>query len=79
MALEYNNPHLQDHIPDVRDGLTRIERIILKVLRDTERELGGRHASTVMVYGRVCEYADISTDEFQRHLQRLTGKLNPPA
>ena len=69
---------LLDTIPDVREGLTRVERIILKVLHDTQQELGGRSVSTIMLYGRVCEIIDISQDELQRHLQRLTGKLNPP-
>jgi len=73
-----NLKELKDIIPDARDGLTRVERIILTVLNNTQREMGDRHVSTFMVYGRVCEYIDISQEEFQCHLQRLTGKLNPP-
>ncbi len=74
---------LLDTIPDVRDGLTRTERIILYVLHQTQRELGGRPVPSVMLYGRVCEYLDISEDELQRYLQRLdkglSARLPPPA
>jgi len=60
-----------DHIPDVRDGLTRVERVVLYVLQRTQDELGGRNVPTAMLYGRVSEYIDIGVDEFQRILSRL--------
>ncbi|WP_235879752.1 hypothetical protein [Polyangium aurulentum] len=60
-----------DNLPDVRDGLTRIERIVLYVLHRTQEERGGRNVPTAMLYGRVVEYVDISVDELQRVLQRL--------
>ena len=63
-----------DLIPDVRDGLTRVERVILYVLSETQKERKGRNVPTAMLYGRVVEYVDISVGEFQRVLQRLTGK-----
>ncbi len=63
-----------DRLPDVRDGLTRIERVILFVLRQTEQELGGRNVPTAMLYGRVTEHVNISVDEFQRTLARLVGR-----
>ncbi len=63
-----------DRIPDVRDGLTRIERVILFVLEQTEDELGGRNVPTAMLYGRVVEHVNISVDEFQRTLARLVGR-----
>jgi hypothetical protein len=63
----------QDLLPDARDGLTRIERIVLHVLHETQRERGGRDVPTVMLYGRVVERIDISVDELQRVLQRLIG------
>jgi hypothetical protein len=63
-----------DHLPDVRDGLTRVERVILFVLRQTEEELGGRSVPTAMLYGRVVEHVNISVDEFQRTLVRLIGR-----
>lgn len=62
-----------DILPDARDGLTRIERIILHTLHETQRELGDRNVPTVMLYGRVVEKIDISVDELQRVLQRLIG------
>ena len=60
-----------DHIPDVRDGLNRRERIILYVLRETQRELGRRYVPTAMLYGRVVEHLDIGIEDFQDILQRL--------
>jgi hypothetical protein len=63
-----------DRIPDVRDGLTRIERVVLWVLSETQRELGGRNVPTAMLYGRVVEHVNVSVDEFQAVLQRLIGR-----
>jgi hypothetical protein len=60
-----------DNLPDVRDGLTRIERVVLYVLHKTQEERGGRNVPTAMLYGRVVEHVDISVEEFQRVLQRL--------
>lgn len=62
-----------DRIPDVRDGLTRLERVILHVLSETERERGGRNVPTAMLYGRVVERIDVSQAEFMAVLQRLVG------
>jgi hypothetical protein len=62
-----------DRLPDVRDGLTRLERIILHVLAETERERAGAHVPTAMLYGRVVERIDVSEAEFVRVLQRLVG------
>ena len=62
-----------DNLPDVRDGLTRKERIILYCIDQIQKELGGRNAPTVMLYGRVLEYVDMSEDELQHILQRLTS------
>ena len=58
-------------LPDARDGLTRLERIILWQLREAERELGGRPVPTAMLYGRVVEHVSVSVAEFQTTLQRL--------
>jgi len=63
-----------DRIPDVRDGLTRIERVILHEAHKLQRERGGRGVPTAMLYGRVVEHVDISIDELQRLLGHLTGK-----
>ncbi|MDZ7669464.1 MAG: hypothetical protein U5Q16_08595 [Gammaproteobacteria bacterium] len=65
-----------DRIPDVRDGLTRLERVVLHVLREAQQEFGGRNVPTATLYGRVLEYVDISQEELQTCLQRLTR--DPP-
>ena len=62
---------LLDTLPDVRDGLTRTERIILYVLHETQRELNGRNVPTVMLYGRVLEYVNLSETELHHYLYRL--------
>lgn len=61
-------------MPDVRDGLTRLERVILAELARTRAELGGRNVPTAMLYGRVVAHVNVSVPEFQRVLSRLTGK-----
>ena len=61
-------------LPDVRDGLTRLERAILLVLDETQRERGGREVPTAMLYGRVVERMNVSQEEFMRVLKRLLGK-----
>jgi hypothetical protein len=61
-------------LPDVRDGLTRRERIVLKVLHDTQRERGGRNVPTAMLWGRVCEYVDMSPEELSALLARLGAR-----
>ena len=63
--------NLLETIPDVRDGLTRTERIILYVLRETQRELNGRDVPTAMLYGRVVEYVNLSEAELYDYLNRL--------
>jgi hypothetical protein len=63
----------EDRIPDVRDGLTRVERVILWQLSEAQKERGGRSVPTAMLYGRVVEHVDISVEELQRTLARLVG------
>ncbi len=63
----------EDLVPDARDGLTRAERVVLWVLGETQKELGGRNVPTAMLYGRVVEHIDITVDELQRILRRLAG------
>jgi hypothetical protein len=58
-------------IPDVRDGLTREERIVLYVLHQTQKERGGRNVPTAMLWGRVCEYFYISPEDLSLMLARL--------
>ncbi len=62
-----------DNLPDVRDGLTRRERIVLICLDEIQKERGGRDVPTAMLYGRVVEHVNISEEELQVILQRLTA------
>jgi hypothetical protein len=64
--MEYYND-----LPDIRDGLTRKERVILYCIDKIQNELGGRNVPTAMLYGRVLEYMDIGVDEMQFILQKL--------
>lgn len=66
-------PHDFDNLPDVRDGLSRKERIVLYCIDQIQKERGGRDVPTVMLYGRVVEYVNISEQELQFILQRLTS------
>jgi hypothetical protein len=75
---EHWDERLLDRLPDVRDGLTRLERVILWQLHVTQKERarddhGERHVPTAMLYGRVCEHVDVSVEEFQRTLARMVG------
>ena len=72
--MTHKTPPSYDRIPDVRDGLTRVERVILFVLKQTQEELGDRNVPTAMLYGRVVEHVNISVDEFQRTMVRLVGR-----
>lgn len=62
-----------DRLPDVRDGLNRLERTILWQIDVVRCELGREDVPTAMLYGRVVEHVDVSVDEFQSVLGRLTG------
>jgi hypothetical protein len=64
----------EDVLPDVRDGLTRVERVVLETLRACQHELGDRSVPTALLYGRVVERVDLSTDELMRVLRRLAGR-----
>lgn len=67
------NP-LNEVIPDVRDGLTRSERIVLYVLHETQKERGDRNVPTAMLWGRVCEHFYISPEELSAMLARLGAR-----
>jgi len=71
-----NSYELDDH-PDVRDGLTRTERVVLYCIDQIQKERGGRNVPTVMLYGRVIEHVNISEQELQEILQRLTNYNSP--
>ncbi|HEY0711799.1 MAG TPA: hypothetical protein VGF45_03940 [Polyangia bacterium] len=61
-------------LPDVRDGLTRLERVILTELDRAARELGRPDVPTALLYGRVVEHCNVSVDEMNAALARLTGR-----
>lgn len=61
-------------IPDVRDGLTHKERVILYVLHEIQKERGDRYIPTAMVWGRVCEHLYISPEELSLILARLGAR-----
>lgn len=65
-------------LPDARDGLTRLERIILWQLHALQRETGRESIPTAMLYGRVIEHVDVSVDELQRVLQKLVRSDRSP-
>jgi hypothetical protein len=61
-------------IPDVRDGLTREERVVLHVLHEIQRERGERTVPTAMLWGRVCEHFHISPEDLSTMLARLGAR-----
>lgn len=63
-----------DGLPDVRDGLTRVERIVLHELWKLERERPGRNVPMVMLYGRVVEHVDITPEALSELVARLGAR-----
>jgi hypothetical protein len=63
----------REAIPDVRDGLTRLERVILVELARAQAERKGANVPTALLYGRVVEHVSVSVPEFQRVLTNLMG------
>jgi hypothetical protein len=66
-----------DSLPDVRDGLTREERVVLYVLQQTQKERGGRNVPTAMLWGRVCEHFYISPEDLSEALAHLGARDFP--
>jgi hypothetical protein len=62
-----------DKRPDVRDGLTREERIVLYVLHETQKERGDRNVPTTMLWG-VCEHFYISPEDLSLMLAKLGAR-----
>ena len=73
------NSHELDNLPDVRDGLSRKERIVLNCLDQLQKERGGRNAPTARLDGRVVEYVNMSENELQLILQKLSNYNQRPA
>jgi len=63
-----------DVLPDIRDGLTRAERVVLYVLHQTQKERGDRNVPTAMLWGRVCEHIDMSPEELIDIVARLGAR-----
>jgi hypothetical protein len=61
-------------IPDVRDGLTHEERVVLHVLHDAQKERGGKNVPTAMLWGRVCEHFYITPEDLSAMLARLGAR-----
>lgn len=69
-----SNAHRLGELPDVRDGLTQRERIVLYVLHETQKQYGDRNVPTAMLWGRVCEHVYMSPDELSAMLARLGAR-----
>ncbi len=72
------NDHDWDHsLPDARDGLTRLQRVILYELNNAQKEpwLQGRTVPTPLLYGRVVEHIDVSEEDFITALRQLLGRM----
>lgn len=63
-----------DDVPDVRDGLTRKERIVLLTLARLQREANGRPVKTAQLYGHVVDQVDLSQSELIAILKRLGNR-----
>jgi len=68
-----SNHDPRDYLPDVADGLTHRERVVLLCLSDLQKERGGRHVPMGMLYGSVVEHINMSVEEMQSILVRLIG------
>ena len=60
-----------NELPDARDGLTRLQRIVLVELDRLRRDTGKSSVPTVMLYGRVCEHLPITEQELIATLRSL--------
>ena len=63
-----------DRTPDVRDGLTREQRVVLYVLSQLQKERGDRNVPTTLLWGRVCEFFYISPEELSEMLAQLGAR-----
>ena len=71
--LQMSTRDPRDDLLDIRDGLTKRERIVLQCLYELQQERGGRNVPTGMLYGAVVEHVDMSVEEIQSILVRLIG------
>jgi hypothetical protein len=68
----------RDYLPDVQDGLTHHERVVLWCLKELQKERGNRYVPTGMLYGSVVEHVNMSVEEMQSILIRLIGHPHFP-
>jgi hypothetical protein len=68
----------RDYLPDVQDGLTHHERVVLWCLKELQEERGNRYVPTGMLYGSVVEHVNMSVEEMQSILIRLIGHPHFP-
>ena len=57
--------------PDVRDGLTPDERVVLVTLQQLQRERGGLSVPVIELWGRVVEQTNLTQAQLQAILRRL--------
>lgn len=63
-----------DNIPDIRDGLTHEQRVVLYVLHQLQQERGDANVPTPLLWGRVCEYFYISPEALSEMLAQLGAR-----
>jgi hypothetical protein len=68
---------VDDAVPDVRDGLTRVQRVVLYELHRARLELGRESIPTALLYGRVVEHLALSPDELRDALRSLGLDQSP--
>ena len=64
----------RDDLPNIRDGLTHRERIVLQCLYDLQQEREGRNVPTEMLYGTMVEHVDMSVEEMQSIVENCPPK-----
>ena len=64
-------------LPDVRDGLTHRERMVLWFLYGLQKKHGDRQIPTGMLYGSVVEHFNMSVEDMQSILVRFVGDELP--
>jgi hypothetical protein len=64
------------NIPDVRDGLTEVERTVLLVLHEARKEFGDRMVPMALLFGRVQERLDMSWEQFSKAIKRAEQRTN---
>jgi hypothetical protein len=65
---------VDDELPDVRDGLSRKERVVLWVLAAVQAERRDRNVPLPLLHGRGLEHVDMSAAELQAIVARLGAR-----